>query len=225
MNHLIANELDIEIPPITNFDIEQFIEDTAKDYYEKYAIEEINWLKNRQIKFPWFKRATIIENIYTFNTVKYDSLIPIHNLAKELLNNVTGVMIYQKEQPNYEVSWHFDSLDFSYRIIYHLNNRQSCLLEFAELKQEYYELRSALTDINVKLDKTLFFTPIKNNTVIGATGIGFPHRPALINATERLIFVFKGTPRDHSYNTLQELYWNDQTNSSSTVTYFNNNHE
>lgn len=198
---MIAAELNLEVPTIDFNQIELFLVETLVEHSlntNSSREEKVYELRNRR-SYPWQRRILEFQGKPCHD---YRNKNPF-KILNGLLDNLpvdptdrTILMIYQKQQPDYDFNYHYDGdREYGFRVCFNLDT-DKVFVEFAKLREEYSYVRESREKIlDNMIDSTHVYQlkPIKTNTVFCFNRLQYPHRVPLSSHDNRLVLIVQGT--------------------------------
>lgn len=198
---LIYGEIDIDVPDIPLEFIDSFVEETRLEHVKLgHSKEEETYFQRNNKLYPWERR--ILEYggrvFYNYRDKKYFEAIS-KIIDKFPIDKTDGervvLMLYQKEQPDYDFNFHFDNdKPFGFRICLGLDTTKT-FIEQAKIRPEFQQHALQLKKIEDYMveENRYRIKPLRSNTAFCINAENYPHRVPIEGNRSRVAIIVRGT--------------------------------
>ena len=207
---LIIGELESNISDIPFDILDDFIETTVSSH-EKYGHvkQETVYASRNNRPYPWHRRVLEHNQSVFHNYRDHKFFANLNTVIDSLpIDRRFMVLLYQKQQPEYDFNFHFDDdRPWGFRICLGLDTSKT-FLELSKIKTEYQQHALELKKIENYMveDKLYKIVPKKSNTIFCINSLEYPHRVPVDSNKGRVSIVVGGDLKQlNNFNYIQRI--------------------
>ena len=206
---LIIGELESNIADIPFDILDDFIETTVSSHakYGHLKEETVYASRNKRL-YPWHRRVLEYDQSVFHNYKDHKFFANLNTVINNLpIERRSMVLLYQKQQPEYDFNFHFDDdRPWGFRICLGLDTSKP-FLELSKIKIDYQKHALELKKIeNYMVEDNLYqIIPKKSNTIFCINSHEYPHRVPVDSNKARVSIVIGGKLIHQNLNYIQRI--------------------